>query len=107
VFVRAAYAQQLVIHSAVPDFNGGTLFISGENFGTSPQIELNAIPVVVRSASPQLLLVDVPASVLAQPGSYLLDVRRGKRESERDVFNFTIGAVGPKGDAGPQGPQGQ
>jgi hypothetical protein len=102
----AAFAQQLVIRSAVPDSTAGTLFIAGQNFGASPTVEIDAIPVVVRSSSPELLLVDVPASVLAQPGSYLLSVRKGKRDVDRDVFAVTIGAVGPKGDSGLQGERG-
>jgi hypothetical protein len=101
-----AFAQQLVIKSAVPDQNAGTLFIAGENFGTAPSVEINGLHAAVQNASPQLLLVQVPASVLAQPGSYLLTVARGKKTSERDVFNFTIGAVGPMGEPGPAGPKG-
>jgi hypothetical protein len=106
LFATTTFAQQLVIHSAVPDTSAGTLFISGQNFGATPTVEINAIPVVARSSSSELLLVDVPASVLAQPGSYLLSVRRGKRDTDRDVFAVTIGAVGPKGDPGPQGERG-
>ena len=64
------------------------------------------------SASSRLLVVQLPGSVVAQPGTYLLTVTRGKRSTERDVFSVTIRAVGPKGDTGelgapgPQGPQG-
>jgi len=111
-----AIAQQLVVKSAVPDQSAGTLFISGENFGTAPVVAINGLSASILTASPQLLLVQMPASVVAQPGSYLLQVARGKRDQERDVFAVTIGAVGPKGDsgepgangaAGPQGPQGE
>jgi hypothetical protein len=35
-----AYAQQLVIRSAVPDLNAGTLFVAGDNFGTSPAVAI-------------------------------------------------------------------
>jgi hypothetical protein len=102
----SAFAQQLVIKSAIPDHSVGTLFISGENFGSAPDVEINGLDAPVVSSSPQLLLVQVPASVVAQPGSYLLKVLRGKREQERDVFALTVGAVGPEGEQGPQGPEG-
>jgi hypothetical protein len=102
-----AFAQQLVIKSAIPDHSAGTLFISGENFGSAPVVEINGLDSPILSASPQLLLVQVPESVVAQPGSYLLTVIRGKRAIERDVFNFTIGAVGPKGEQGPEGQRGE
>jgi hypothetical protein len=101
-----AFAQQLVIKSAIADQTAGTLFISGENFGTAPQVEINGLHSALLSASSELLLVQVPASVVAQPGTYLLKVTRGKRDQDRDVFAVTIGAAGPRGEVGPEGPQG-
>jgi hypothetical protein len=105
-----AFAQQLVIRSAVPDSNAGTLFIAGQNFGSDPSVEIDGTQVQILSSSPELLMVEVPASVLVQPGSFLLTVARGKKTTERDVFNFTIGAVGPMGEQGPigmEGPRGE
>jgi hypothetical protein len=104
--VSPAFAQQLVIKSAVPDLTAGTLFISGQNFGSSPTVEVNGIASEVLSASPELLLVQLPASAVAQPGSYLLAITQGNAPKDRDVFAVTIGAVGPKGEQGPQGLQG-
>src|SRR2546422_7291204 len=104
-----AFAHQLVIQSAVPDLNAGTLFVSGKNFGAAPIVRVNGTLVTVVSSSPELLLVMLPADVIAQPGSYLLMVRAGGTAEERDVFSFTMGSVGPKGEkgeSGPQGPQG-
>ena len=91
----SASAQQLVIYSATPDLSARTLSVTGENFGDSPSAEINQIPVSVLSGSPRLLTLELPASVIAQPGSYLLGVKRGNRATDNDVFSITIGAVGP------------
>ena len=109
-----ASAQQLVILSAVPSVDQETLFVSGRNFGTAPTVRVNGALVTVISSSPELLLVALPADVIAQPGSYLLTIRRscdnrGSEDERRDVFSFTVGAVGPKGekgDPGEPGPEG-
>ena len=62
------------------------MIISGESFATSPPVEVSAIPVVIRSSSAQLRFVDVPASVVTQPGSYLLEVPR--RNAARTLHEF-------------------
>jgi hypothetical protein len=101
--ISPAYADRLLIRSAVPDMNAGALFISGVGFGASPKVEIAGVRVLVLSASDELLLVELPAAVRAQPGTYLLRVMRDLFAASFDV---TIGAVGPRGDAGPQGDTG-
>src|SRR5205085_2889441 len=55
------------------------------------------------------LLVELPASVLATPGTYELEVVRsgsGSAAARTADFEFTIGAAGPQGPAGATGPAG-
>jgi hypothetical protein len=107
VAASSAFAQQVAIHSAIPDLTAGTVFVSGINFSTAPIVEIDAMPVSVLSASSELLLVQLPVNVQAQPGSYLLKVTvKSKKGTTSDVFAITLGAVGPKGDTGSQGSQG-
>jgi hypothetical protein len=60
-----AAAQQLVILSAVPSADQGTLFISGRNFGNAPLVTISGTVVTVVSSSSELLLVTLPADVIA------------------------------------------
>ncbi len=111
---------QLTITNAVPDVTGSALYVSGANFGSgAPWVTLNGMPVTVLASTPNQISVELPAAVVATPGSYLLTVARSDRSRHRDdeggrvaSFVVTIGATGPQGpqgpqgDPGPQGPQG-
>jgi len=111
--------------SALP-VGGTQLVVNGQNFGSeSPAVTLDDLPLVVIAHAPTLLLVELPASVVAaQGGSYHLTVVRagnGSVANRTAVLDVTIGAngatgaqgatgptgpTGPQGDAGATGPQG-
>jgi collagen triple helix repeat protein/IPT/TIG domain-containing protein len=105
-FSAAAADQQLVIRSVIPNLSDRTLLVLGQDFGKAPRVEISGWPAVVLGSSSQTILVEIPAAVLTVPGSYLLSVRSGYRSDDRDVFAFTLGAVGLQGERGPEGPQG-
>jgi hypothetical protein len=111
--------RHLVILSASADPHLVVLTIDGKNFGQAPVVILDALQLVVTSATPTQILATLPPGLL--PGSYRLTVagrRRGHdpddhpSTGEVDVFDVTVGAVGPvgpkgdKGDMGNVGPQG-
>jgi hypothetical protein len=113
--------RHLVILSASADPHLAVLTIDGKNFGReAPVVILDAVQLVVTSATQTQILASLPAGLL--PGSYRLTVARGRRGGDDrddhpstggvDVFDVTLGAVGPvgpkgeKGDMGNVGPQG-
>ena len=109
ILPSVALANKPSIRSAVPDYSNGTLFIAGSNFGPSPSVAIDRMRVTIISYSDSLLLVQVPASVIATPGTYLVRVWSDKDESDNDhsaTFVVTFGTIGPKGDKGDTGPQG-
>ncbi len=97
--------------SAVADVTHNELVINGTNFdGRQPlHVLFNGASVAVQTATPTSIVVTLPPS-LAQPGTYLLVVGRGREHRGRDddfaTFDVTIGAVGPQGAPGPQGVMG-
>jgi hypothetical protein len=112
---HAEIALPPVIVNAASD--GTMLTIHGSNFGSgTPTVMLNAMPLVVQSATATDIVAFLPANLA--PASYLLAVYRAPNNLLFGVFVVTIGAQGAKGDkgdpgptgpqgpAGPQGPQG-
>ncbi len=127
-----AEQKQLVINSAAVDPVSGLVLVTGQQFGTMPAVTIDNMPVRVLSGSQEVLVVELPASLLAQPGTYLLTVERSQGANDRGQsanergqgakgsasFVLAVGAIGPqgprgeagspgaKGDVGPAGPQG-
>src|SRR6267378_4241925 len=104
----SADTRQLVIHNVVVDQRSGLSLISGKYFGSTPTVTINDIQVSVLSGSSQLLLIELPASVRAQPGTYRLTVERDRTPNGQDTFTLTIvsSASTATGKAGPPGPAG-
>ena len=98
---------QLVVLSVQPNIAAGELTIAGRQFGdAAPEVSIEGLSLTVISYSPTLIVTELPASLIAAPGSYLLRVSRGPATVQNDTFAVTIGATGPKGETGPMGPQG-
>lgn len=100
-----------VILSAVPDVAQHRLVVSGRDFdGRRPlHVHFNGAALTVQSATPTRIVATLPPS-LAQPGSYLLVVGRGRDHKRNDddfaMFEVTIGGAGLPGLPGLQGPPG-
>lgn len=119
-----------VVISRVENITPNSILISGinfEKFKVAPTVSLSgagtAIAVLPSTYNTQKkdITALLPESVATIPGSYRLMVSFGTGTAGTDVFEFTVGAVGPKGekgdrgevgakgdkgDTGPQGPKG-
>lgn len=92
----------LVITSAEPDVDAGTLLISGENLGAAsftgevglhlPIVGRVVLPVLDFEPSTQQLLVELPA-LGSFSGTVLLDIEDGAEADRADTFDVTIGAL--------------
>ena len=96
---------QLTIYSATLSADSTTLFVTGQNLGSSPSVTLNQTPLNGIVVSPDGTALTAYMTPLP-PGSYLLVVTRGNSATARGTFTMTIGGDGPQGATGPQGPQG-
>jgi len=97
------------ITQAIPNTAAGTLTIIGSQFDRQVHVVLSGTPLVVQSSTPTQIVVTLPPSVLAAPGTYRLEVGRGRSHEKGDDhsgFDITIGAAGPVGPLGPVGPAG-
>src|SRR5712691_8676176 len=101
-----AQQKQLVINSAAVDPVSGLVLVTGQQFGTMPAVTIDSMPVRVLSGSQEVLVVELPASLLAQPGTYLLTVERSQGAKGSASFVLAVGAIGPQGNPGPQGEPG-
>lgn len=113
---QPAPSSQLYITAAITDFLNGELVIAGVNFGTAE----GRVTIAGLEHGPVLSWSDTQISVplpALPPGSYLLAVSRVPADGRRggpvsltvrdvNVFEVTLGAVGPKGDKGDKGDQG-
>ncbi len=104
-----------VVITRVENVAPSTIIVSGLNFnktGNAPVLTLSGSGTTVSTlassynSTTQDITATLPANVAFIPGSYRLGVDFGSGTSGADVFEFTIGAVGPKGDTGAQGIQG-
>jgi hypothetical protein len=109
----AATAQtglQASIISVVPDIGGGQLVIVGANLvDDPPTVTLADVPLLVISASPTLIVTELPAEFISTPGTHVLTVVRegtGSLARRTATLDVTIGTVGPAGEPGPQGDPG-
>jgi hypothetical protein len=111
-------SQQLVVTGAQANLQTDELLISGRNFGTGTsftgtvklfvpgQGEIG-LSVISFDRINQKILVRLPATLDASPGTYLLSVSTGSGTPRNDSMDLTIGATGPLGVPGPTGSQGQ
>jgi hypothetical protein len=97
-----------VISNARVDLAAFTITIEGTDFGTAPLVTFDTMPVGVWTASPTLIVAELPAAVI--PGSYLLTVSPGPDYKVLTTFEVAIlsgdGVPGPPGPEGPIGPAG-
>jgi hypothetical protein len=106
VFAEYTQYKQLIVSSAVVDSANGVVVVTGTQFGRGPAITINSMPARLLSASQQMLVVELPGSVAAQPGTYLMTVVREPSLKGIGVFFITVGAIGPEGPRGESGPRG-
>src|SRR5258705_257000 len=66
--------KQPVINSAAVDSVSHLLIVTGEQFGSAPTVTIDGMTVGVRSGSSEVLVVELPESVLLHPGTYRLSV---------------------------------
>ena len=104
---------QLYITAANADVVNSELVITGVNFGAAPgRVTLAGLDITpILSWSDTQIVVPLPAF---PSGSYLLTVARALANDARvapsvtafNVFELTLGAVGPKGEPGDKGEKG-
>ncbi len=96
-----------LVISATVDYAHGTLTITGQNFGSSPTVTLDAMTFPTQSASSSRIVANFPAgnppSSFA-PGTYFLTLQY--RNQLPSIFTADIGANGAQGPAGVQGAAG-
>jgi hypothetical protein len=106
VFAQYTQYKQLVVSSAAVNLANGVVVVTGTQFGPGPAVTINSMPARLLSASQQMLVVELPGSVAAQPGTYLMTVVREPSLRGIGVFFITVGAIGPQGPRGEMGPRG-
>lgn len=104
-----------VVISRVENIDPATILISGINFDkfkgglvvslSGAGNTVSTIPAVYNAASKDITAT-LPANVARIPGTYRLMVSFGTGTAGTDVFEFTVGAVGPKGETGAKGEPG-
>jgi len=79
-----------VILSVAANLKQGRLVISGQHFGTaSPAVRLGNLPLQVESASPDTIVVRLPAGT--RPATYLITVTaKPGRAVTSDMFYATL-----------------
>jgi Chaperone of endosialidase/Collagen triple helix repeat (20 copies) len=107
-FGAHAVGLPLVI-SATVDYTHNTLTISGQNFGSSPSVTLDALafPTQSGASTGSQIVANFPSSNLPSsftPGTYFLTVTF--KNQLPTIFNVDIGANGAPGPAGATGAQG-
>jgi hypothetical protein len=96
-----------VVISATVDYTHNTLTISGQNFGTIPEVTLDSLPINTQSSTSARILAVFPSSKPPSsfiPGTYFLTVKF--RDQLPTIFGVDIGANGAPGPAGPAGAPG-
>lgn len=93
--VGLAQGEQLVVTSAVADAGGRSVTITGVNFGASPFVTLDLVPLSLQSATDRQIVAAVPVDVMPA-GEYLLTVSRGPSPTETGSFQLIVGAAKSK-----------
>jgi len=105
--------EQLVISSATYDPTSNAITIKGRSFGLNPIVTFNLVQIQTGDVSPceasspeTCLIVKLPTPAPG-PGSYMLRVIRTNPaghpkngQTDFDVFDITLGKVGPQGPPG-------
>ncbi len=105
--VEGQSSRQLLIQRVVVDFVSDEILVFGVNFTAGkddPSATLGGQAVDVLGFEDTAITLRLPPETA--PGDYFLTISTGSGSVKNDVFDFTIGAVGPQGDVGPQGPIG-
>jgi len=85
-----AQPPQVVVTSAAPDAGGGTLTVAGENFGATPFVTLDLVPLAIRSSDSHRIVVAAPIALMP-PGTYLLTVSVGPSPAESGSVQVVLG----------------
>jgi collagen triple helix repeat protein len=96
-----------LVVGATVDYAHNTLTITGENFGTSPSVTLDAKTFATLSAASNQIVASFPTGTTATgftPGSYYLTLQF--KNQVPAIFEVDIGANGAQGPAGARGPTG-
>ena len=82
-------ASPLVLSTARPDPQAGTLTIAGAGFGAVPFVTLDLVPLAVRSATDTEIVATAPISLMP-PGDYVLTVSRGSGAGEHASLDVPL-----------------
>ncbi len=86
---QPAGTSPLVLRSARPAPQAGTLTIAGAGFGRTPFVTLDLVPLAVRSATDGEIVAAAPVSLMP-PGDYVLTVSRGSGAGEHASLDVAL-----------------
>jgi len=92
--------QQVVVTAAAPDADAGTLTLTGENFGASPFVTLDLVPLAIRAADAHRIVAAAPITLMPA-GTYLLTVSFGASPAESGSLQVVLGKKGEPAPATP------
>ena len=108
IFSPATQAGGLpLVISATVDYTHNILTISGQNFGSSPTVTLDALAFPTQSSASSQIVANFPSGKAPSsftPGTYFLTVTF--KNQLPTIFAVDIGASGAQGPAGPAGSPG-
>jgi hypothetical protein len=107
VLPRAQAAGLPLVISATVDYTHNTLTISGQNFGSSPTVTLDALAFPAQPSSSTQIVANFPPGTPPSsftPGTYFLTLQF--KNQLPSIFTVDIGANGAPGPAGPAGAPG-
>src|SRR5450432_1146460 len=108
IFSPATQAGGLpLVISATVDYTHNILTISGQNFGSSPTVTLDALAFPTQSSASSQIVANFPSGKAPSsftPGTYFLTVQF--KNQFPTIFGVDIGANGASGPAGPAGAPG-
>lgn len=87
---------QLTVTGASPGADGQTVMIAGTNFGPSPFVTLELVPLPLRAVGDTQIAAVVPVGAMP-PGEYLLTVSRGNGALDTNSFLLILGGGKPPG----------